>query len=130
MKGKILNLLLVITSFIGYLEWAGNHHIFLFQGEIEILSKLFNDTASVVHPFTLLPLLGQVLLLSTLFQKQPGKLLTYSGIGCIGILLLFMFLIGLISLNYKILFSTIPFLVTAFFTIKHHRRKQQDLSQK
>ena len=123
MKHKILNLALVLTSLIGYLEWGTGSKMFLFQGEMEILSKLFTDPGSVLHPFTLLPLFGQILLLVTLAQKQPGKWLTYIGLACIGILLVFMFVIGLISFNYKILLSTLPFLVTAVLTIRHLRRK-------
>lgn len=123
MKAKILNGLLIVTSLLGYLEWAGNNHLFLFQAEGEIFSKLITDTKSVLHPFVLLPIIGQVLLLITLFQKTPHKALTYSGIGALGILLAFMFLIGVISLNFKILFSTIPFLVVAIYTIIHYRNK-------
>lgn len=124
MKHKILNLALVFTSLIGYLEWGTNSKMFLFQGEMEILSKLFSDPDSVIHPFTLLPLFGQILLLVTLAQKEPNKILTYIGLGCIGLLLAFMFVIGLISFNYKILLSTIPFLITAVLTIRHLRGKQ------
>lgn len=84
------------------------------------MSKLLTDPASVLHPFTLLPLVGQMILLWTLFQKQPGKWLTFTGLAGIGILILFMFVIGLISLNYKIVLSTLPFLIVAFLTIRHH----------
>ncbi len=31
MKSKILNFFLIITSLLGYLEWGGNSHSFLFQ---------------------------------------------------------------------------------------------------
>jgi peptidoglycan/LPS O-acetylase OafA/YrhL len=98
--------------------------MFLFQAEAEIVTKFFTDPLSVLHPFTVLPLLGQVLLLITLFQKKPGKILTYIGIGCIGILMVLMFFIGCISLNFKILLSTLPFLVLAFLTIRLHRKKK------
>lgn len=121
MKSKILNFLLVLSSLAGYLEWGKDNKMFLFQAEAEIVSKLTNDPLSVLHPFTVLPFVGQILLLITLFQKKPGRILTYVGIGGIGILLALMFVIGLISLNVKILASTIPFLVLAFVTIRHHR---------
>ena len=123
MKSKILNLLLILTSLIGFLEWGKNNKLFLFQAEAEIISKLFTDPISVIHPFTIFPLVGQILLLFTLFQKKPNRMVTFISIGAIGILLSFMFVIGLISLNYKILLSTIPFLVIAFLTIKHYRNK-------
>ena len=122
MKSKILSILLIVTSLFGYLEWGGGNQTFLFGAEGGIISKLFSDPGSVAHPFIILPLIGQVLLLITLFQKVPGKVLTYIGIGCLAILFLFMFAIGLVSLNFKILFSTIPFLVVAVFSIRHFRR--------
>jgi len=127
MKSKILNLSLILTSLIGYLEWGENNSMFLFQGEIEIVGKLFKDPMSVMHPFTLLPLIGQILLAFTLFQREPGKILTYLGFGGLGILLLFMFVIGLLSLNFKIIVSTIPFLITGFLVIKYHRGQKVSL---
>lgn len=121
MKGKILNLCLILTSLFGYLEWGKDNSSFLFQAELEIFSKLISDPISAFHPLTILPLLGQILLAITLFQKKPSKVLNYIGLGGIGILLLFMFVIGLISLNYKIALSTLPFLITGFLAFKHHR---------
>ena len=121
MKSKILNIGLILTSFVGYLEWGGGNSMFLFQGEIEVVSKFLNDPASALHPFTLLPLVGQVLLLITLFQKSPSRLLTFLGLAGIGVLLVFMLIIGLLSLNFKVALSTLPFLVTSFMAVKHHR---------
>ena len=117
MKSKILNFLLIITSLLGYLEWSGNNHIFLFKAEAEIFSKLFTDPISVLHPFTILPLVGQILLLITLFQKTPSKILTYISIAGLGLLLGFMFIVGLMSMNFKIIISTIPFIVVAVWTV-------------
>ncbi len=122
MKSKTLNFLLIIFSLIGYLEWSGNQHIFLFEAEIEIFSKLFTSPISVLHPFIILPIISQFLLLFTLFQKKPSKKLTYISIFGLGILLGFMLFIGLISLNYKIALSTIPFIVVSIITMLHHRK--------
>ncbi len=107
---------------MGYLEWSGDSHTFLFQAEAEIVYKLFTNPTSVIHPFILLPLTGQILLLITLFQKSPAKILTYISIMGLGILLGFMFIIGLISLNFKILLSTIPFLIVTFLTIQNLKK--------
>lgn len=123
MKSKILNFLLIITSLLGYLEWSGNSHSFLFQTETEIFSKILTDPISAMHPFTILPFIGQVILTITLFQRTPNKTLTYISIGCLGILLGFMFVIGLMSFNYKIISSTIPFLVVSILAIRHFRNK-------
>lgn len=122
MKSKILNFFLIVTSLLGYLEWGKNTYTFLFQAEFEILIKIFKDTKSVLHPFTILPLIGQLILIITLFQKTPSKILTYIGIVSLSVLLLFMFLIGLMSMNYKIIFSTIPFIVTSILATIHSRK--------
>lgn len=122
MKSKLLNVLLIITSFIGYLEWSGNNHTFLFQGEAEIIHKLFTNPTSVIHPLILFPLIGQILLFITLFQKTPSKVLIYLSIIGLGLLFGFMFIIGLMSVNLKIIISTIPFLTVAILTIKNLKK--------
>lgn len=121
MNKKLLNLALLLSSLIGYLEWGRDSKSFLGQTELDVLSKLFQDPASVMHPFIILPLLGQILLLLTLFQKQPSKLLSYTGMGCIAILLVLMLFIGIISLNVKILLSVLPFLTLSIFVWRAHR---------
>lgn len=121
-KSKFLNLLLILTSLSGYLEWGGGGHIFLLQAEGEVLSKLFTDPASVLHPLTILPMVGQILLLITLFQKNPSKIVTYAGLAGLGILLSFIFFVGALSLNGKIMLAALPFLVVAVMTILHYRK--------
>jgi len=125
MKTKILNILLIFFSLIGYLEWGKNNQSFLYEAEAEIIYTLFTNPSSALHLFTVFPLIGQILLFSTLFQKKPSKWLYYSGVFGIGILLLFMFIIGILSFNLKIILSTIPFLATAFITILHHKKNAQ-----
>ena len=124
MKGKVLNAILILTSLIGYLEWGTDNKMFLFQTELDIILKLITDPASVMHPFILLPLFGQLVLIITLFQKQPGKTLTFIGLGSIGVLLVFMSAIGLMGLNFKIFFSTLPFILTATLTLLHYRKRK------
>lgn len=121
MKLKILHALLIISSLTGYLEWGKESHTFLFQAEGEIISKLFADPAGIIHPFTILPFMGQLILLFTLFQKKPHKWLTYFGIASIGLLLVFMFIIGLVSMNLKIILSTLPFIIISIVTLNFAR---------
>ena len=122
MRAKLLNLLLILTSLMGYLEWGGGRSVFLFQAEAEMFSRALVDPASVVHPFTMLPVLGQLALLVTLFQKRPSKALTYAGIAGIGLLLGLMCFIGVIDFNVRILASTLPFLVLAVLAMREHRK--------
>lgn len=121
MKEKVLNLLLLLTSLFGYLEWGGGNHSFLFQAEGEVLSTLATNPREAAHPFILLPLAGQLLLFVTLFQRRPTRWLTFGGMAGVGVLLAFMFVVGLLGLNLKVLLSTLPFLITAFVTLRHWR---------
>ncbi len=122
MKLKLLNAALIITSVMAYLEWGHDNSIFLLSAEADIIKGLFTDPSSVVHPFTLIPLAGQLMLLATLFQKQPGKALTFLGMGCIAVLLLFIFAIGIMTMNVKIIACSLPFVVTCIATILAHRK--------
>jgi hypothetical protein len=121
MKKKILNLCLIVFSLFGYLEWGKSNSTFLCKVEKEVLFKIFTNPSSVIHPFILLPLFGQLILFFTLFQKNPSKLLTIIGLFSLAILFVLMLFIGIISKNYKIILSTIPFLAIATLRILHLR---------
>ncbi|MBP6756853.1 MAG: hypothetical protein KA210_11960 [Bacteroidia bacterium] len=118
MHAKILNTLLVLSSLIGYLEWSGNNHLFIVEAEREIILKLFTDPNSIIHPLIILPIVGQILLLLTLFQKKPNKIMTYISIAMLGCLLYLMLFIGIFSFNYKIIISTLPFLFISIAIVR------------
>lgn len=122
MKQKLLNLTLIATSLMAYLEWGHDGSEFLLTTELSIFSLLLTDPSKALHPFIVLPLLGQLLLIITLFQHKPGKMLTYTGMCCIGLLLLFICFIGFLALNIKIILSTLPFLATCVAVIVNFRR--------
>lgn len=120
---KILNALLILTSLLGYLEWGGDHSMFLGQMEYELLFQRSPNTDTFSHPFVLVPLLGQLLLLITLFQKPPNRVLTFIGLGCLGVLLVFIFIIGVMGGNMKTALSAVPFIVTAIVAIRRNRKR-------
>lgn len=109
---------------------GADQSMFLIEGEMEILSKLFSDPLSIAHPFVLLPLAGQILLLITLFQKNPSGILSLLGMAAIALLLMFIFLIGLMNLHIKILFSSLPSVGIGIISVLHHwKRKRGTLQQ-
>lgn len=117
---KLIAFLLLLTSFFGYLEWAPDNHGFIFQLEAGLFRIASADASSVVHPFILLPFIGQLLLLISLFRKNPGRWLSFAGMACTGILLVFLFIIGLLSHNWKITLSALPFMLTVLIAIRIH----------
>ncbi len=125
---KLIIIVLIISSLFGYLEWGNSNRVFLYEAEFEILKKIVTDTYSVAHPFTIIPLLGQIILMISLFQKKFYPIFTNIGIMCIGVLIVFMFLIGLIGFHFKILLSTFPYIIsTVIYFINLKKWKQDDL---
>ncbi|MEN2284521.1 hypothetical protein AAGF08_20415 [Algoriphagus sp. SE2] len=127
LKSKVLNILLLVTSLMGYLEWGDNRHQFLFQMEGEVFYKLFNGPESVLHPLTVLPFIGQLMILFTLFQKRASRRITYFGVAFLGVLMFMVFLTGIASANWKILLSTIPFFVISLLVIRHQRSIKKNI---
>ena len=124
LKQKILNLLLIITSLLGYLQWGKSNETYLYKAEYDLIIKLFSDPMSVLHPFTMLPLAGQLILLIGCLQKKPAKSLTYWGIGLLGVLLGFILVIGIMANHLKIILSVVPFWVIAIYTIQFLRKNK------
>jgi hypothetical protein len=125
MKLKLYLSALLISSFFVYLSWSKTSSAFLFQMEYEILAKLFTNPSSVLHPFTIIPLIGQILLLISLLQKQPNNLVMKLGIGSLLFLIGFIFIVGLLSLKLTIIISTVPFIslaVLSFLEIKRNNK--------
>jgi len=121
---KLLNLLLLITSLFGYLQWGGGHHAFIWQAERDIFLRGVGHTDAMLHPFVLLPLCGQLLLLFTLVQRVPGRLPTLIGLGCLSIIMLFLLFIGIIARSPAIAFSALPFVITGVLVLRGMRRRR------
>lgn len=122
-KTKLLTLGLILSSLVVYLEWGGENSNFLFHLERELLSKLFIDPLSVLHPFTILPLIGQIILTITLFQTKPKRSISLLGMLLLGFLTYFVLLIGILALNIKIILFALPYTILSILNIRHHRKK-------
>ncbi len=120
---KLFTLLLILTSLLGYLEWGKGNHAFLGQVEYELLFQRTPQQDAFMHPFVLVPLVGQLLLLISLFQKTPRRWMIYTGIICLSLIMVFLFAIGIMSGNLCIALSAVPFIITAVITIIQIRRK-------
>lgn len=117
MRWKLLFLL--ISSLFGYLEWGHNERAFLIEAEVALLQNFWNTPTSILNPFALLPLLGQLGLLVAVLLNTPPRWLVVASTSSMLLLLGFMFLIGLFSANEKIVLSTLPFVGMAVFVLRH-----------
>lgn len=115
-KIKLLNVILIIFSLMGYLEWGGNHQ-YLFDIEFEVISKLLTTPTEALQPLVIIPLAGQMMLAYTLYQSEPDRKLIHMGIACIGFLMLFILIAGIMGPNFKIIGSILPFILTSIYTI-------------
>lgn len=120
MKIRIATLAVILSSFIGYLEWGGEQSGFLLEMEMNIL--ISGAKQALVHPAFLIPFIGQLLLLLTVFQREPKRWMIYLGTGMLALLLVFIFIIGILSQNVKILASALPFIISAVVLLMSLRR--------
>jgi hypothetical protein len=120
---KRLNLLLVLSSFIGYLEWAGGNHGFLIQMEYGLLFGDQQKAENFAHPMIMMPLAGQLILIYTLFQKTPSRFLSIVGLACLSVLMLLLTFIAIADTNWRIGLSVLPFLIVSVFVIRAHWKK-------
>lgn len=113
MKLKRYTLFVIISSLLGYLQWGQNNSSFLYEAEAELIKKSWTNPLTALHPFILLPVLGQIVLIVSLFQKIPSKVLLITGTLGLALLLTFMLIIGIFSQNLYISLSTLPFMICA-----------------
>lgn len=116
-KENLIIIGLLISSLICYLEWGKSNHNFLFEVEYELLFKKFQLNI-FLHPFIAIPLLGQLLFLTSLFYKKHSKKFILIGMACISLLILLILLAGILSLNVKIISSTLPFISISILYLK------------
>jgi hypothetical protein len=112
MRQRLLNIGIVLSFLVCYLEWGGGHSAFVAQVQYELLVGK-PEAQNFAHPMIALPFVGQLLLLYTLFQKRPSRRLTSIGIVLMGVLVLLLALIAVLSMNARTGLSTLPFLALA-----------------
>ncbi len=112
-KIKLLCLLLVLASLVGYLEWSGGNTMFIGQMELLFFDKLFTDPEELAHPFIILPFAGQILLITVFLLKRPSSRLAWAGLVLLSVIMLMILLIAVMGLNWRMLLSVMPFFILA-----------------
>ena len=121
---RLINLGLLLSFLICYLEWGHDNSSFVFQTEYLLFFKKSEAVSTFIHPLIIIPFFGQVLILYTLFQKIPGRRITIIGMILLSILVLLITFVGILSLNLKIIVSTLPFiLISILILIKRKEYK-------
>ncbi len=127
MRDRLINIFLLLFFLICYLQWGTDQSGFIFQLEYEIFTNAKGGPDSFLHPFIFIPMLGQFMILFNIFKKQPNKKLTLIGMGLLSILVLVIFLAGILSMNIRIIASTLPFiLISVYYLISNKNRRKKE----
>lgn len=126
---KNLVFLFLLLSFLTcYLQWPIDHSSFVFQIEYEAFIKARENFMSLLHPLILIPLLGQILVIIILFQRNPSKIAILISLSCLSILVLLIFIVGCIGLNYKIVLSTIPCIAISLYILTNIKKYSTNIN--
>lgn len=117
-----INIGLLLSFLVCYMEWGGGNSSFVFQAEYHILFEKKEMAETITHPIVLAGLLGQLALLISAFWQNRPRLLNILAIVLLGIIVLFVFLIGALSANIKMLASALPFLVLTIVYFRMFRK--------
>ena len=121
---KLAIFCLFVSFLFCYLEWA-DQSAFVYEVAYLLLFEKSEKASSFAHPLVLLPFLGQVLVLISLFMPKPKKWVVLTGMGMMGLLVLMLVLVGVLGKNWKIALATVPFLLSAVWCVKGFRRKRE-----
>ena len=120
MSLKTIKIALLISFFFCYLEWGNNKSAFIF----DVVYTLFFENFSFgnfFHPIILLSLISVIIIIFSLFKKIDIRFEKAFFILLTFLVLVFLF-IGIISLRYKVIISTLPFLILInFYFIKQKK---------
>jgi hypothetical protein len=120
---RLLNLGLLLTFLFCYLEWPPNNSMFIFQGEYEIFTKTKNWVSNFTHPLIVLGLIAQLIMIYAVITPKINTKLNHLGIIILTPIVLLFFVAGLLSLNLKIIGSTLPFLGLVVYYVVLARKK-------
>ncbi len=120
---QLINLALIIAFLFCYLEWPPHNSMFIFQGEYVIFSSTKSWVSNFTHPLILLGLIAQLILIYAVINPKINAKLNHLGVIILTPIVLLFFVVGILSVNYKIMASTLPFLVLVVFYIRAFRRK-------
>lgn len=105
MKTKLL---LLLSFFLCYLEWGNNQSAYMFEVVYTIFYEKFS-ASNFFHPIIFIGLLSFSVILISLFANINKKI-EKTMVILLTVLVVFFLFIGVISLKYKVILSTLPFL--------------------
>ncbi len=124
---------MLASTFTVYLEWGTDQSSFLIEAEWTVFKKITSTPLEVLHPFTVLPLIGQIWLLMLILKTSYRNWQYYVSIGLLASLIGMISLSGILSINLWTIISVTPFWVLSgwiFLTIKSKKESKSQQSNK
>ena len=100
---------ILLSFWLCYMEWGNGQSAFLAEAAYQLFFKEKLSLANLVHPLVLTGLAGQIILLYSALAKKPKRIITIVGIVSLSIMVIMVLLAGILSLNPKMILSTLPF---------------------
>ena len=120
---RIIIVLLILSILFLYFEWGGNNKAFAFQMIGDIFSS---GKESLFHPLILLPLLGIIGLLYSLFKTNGSKKILWISILMPGVLVLLTLIVSLMSVNLKMAVAPVVFILLSVYLFIEQNRSRKD----
>jgi hypothetical protein len=117
---RLTGVFLFCSFLICHLTWA-NHSAFLFQLEYALLFLEKKSAGNFLYPVVLLPLIGQLLLLLSIFQRKPSHRLQMVAAALLGLLVLLILFTGMLSRQFMTALSTLPFIAAVILLFSRRR---------
>ncbi|MBI5915210.1 MAG: hypothetical protein HY842_07530 [Bacteroidetes bacterium] len=120
---RLINIGLFLAFNICYLEWGSDQSSFLFQIPFTIFAEKKDLLSTLTHPLIIFGFAGQLMLLVSAIRKVPNRIVNLIGWLCLAVIVLLVLLSGLLSFNWRILLSTVPFIVLSVLFFRNRRKK-------
>lgn len=117
-KKQLLAAGLFISFFFGYLEWGTGNTAFVYEGFLEVISNAQRLKSNFTHPLIVLPLIGQIIFLVSSFNKSLKNKWLITALVLTGLLFIMILLAGILSTNFKIIVSALPYLIFAIAMVQ------------
>jgi hypothetical protein len=124
---KRLHFLGLILAFsFCYTEWGGGQSAFIVEMELEFFASVRKNLSAFGYPLILAGLLGQLGLIYGMMVPKPRFWIIAACLAFLSLVVGFFSLAGLLSLNFKIIGSTIPFWVLVWFWFRTGKSSQKN----
>ncbi len=120
-----LALIWLFTSFLFcYFEWS-DQSAFVYEVAYQLLFEKSEKANAFSHPLVLLPFLGQLLVLISVFLPKPKRWMVFSGMAMMGLLVLVLLIVGVVGKNWRIAVATLPFFGAVVWCWRVFRMKKE-----